>query len=629
MLLDSSIQDRQREARLVVVRAAVAGLVVLLALSLVIMRLMRLQVQQHEHFSVLSQDNRVKVQPVPPTRGLIYDAKGIVLADNHPSFSLEITIEKVEDLQGTIEALAAIIPVDETDRARFERMKRQRVRFQGVPLRLNLTPEEVARFSVDSYRFPGVDVRAELIRTYPRGELTAHVLGYVGRINEEETQRIDTSDYAGTNFIGKTGVEMAHEALLHGQVGYQQVEVNARGRVLRTLEGRPPVPGRDLHLYLDIGLQQAATEALGDNRGSVVAIDPRTGGVLALVSKPSFDPNLFVEGISQDDYQALLYSPDKPLYNRAVRGQYPPGSTVKPFVGLAGLATGAINAGSTKYCPGYFRLPGQSHRYRCWRRGGHGTLALDQAVVQSCDVYFYGLAHDLGIGRLKHFLGEFGFGARTGIDVAGELGGLVPSKEWKEQARKQVWYPGETLIVGIGQGAFLTTPLQLAAATATMANRGHFIQPRVARASQVPGAVAAEELPARSHQVQVGDAHHWDQIIRAMTDVIESPRGTAKRIQTNSYRIAGKTGTAQVFSVGQSETYNASRIDKRMHDHALFIAFAPVEDPRIAVAVIVENGGHGGSVAAPVARRVMDAYLGGTLLVAQGAPDGGGSDDGD
>jgi len=629
MLLDSSIQDRQREARLVVVRAAVAGLVVLLCLSLVIMRLMRLQVQQHEHFSVLSQDNRVKVQPVPPTRGLIYDAKGIVLADNHPSFSLEITIEKVEDLQGTIEALAAIIPVDETDRARFERMKRQRVRFQGVPLRLNLTPEEVARFSVDSYRFPGVDVRAELIRTYPRGELTAHVLGYVGRINEEETQRIDTSDYAGTNFIGKTGVEMAHEALLHGQVGYQQVEVNARGRVLRTLEGRPPVPGRDLHLYLDIGLQQAATEALGDNRGSVVAIDPRTGGVLALVSKPSFDPNLFVEGISQDDYQALLYSPDKPLYNRAVRGQYPPGSTVKPFVGLAGLATGAINAGSTKYCPGYFRLPGQSHRYRCWRRGGHGTLALDQAVVQSCDVYFYGLAHDLGIGRLKHFLGEFGFGARTGIDVAGELGGLVPSKEWKEQARKQVWYPGETLIVGIGQGAFLTTPLQLAAATATMANRGHFIQPRVARASQVPGAVAAEELPARSHQVQGGDAHHWDQIIRAMTDVIESPRGTAKRIQTNSYRIAGKTGTAQVFSVGQSETYNASRIDKRMHDHALFIAFAPVEDPRIAVAVIVENGGHGGSVAAPVARRVMDAHLGGTLLVAQGAPDGGGSDDGD
>ncbi len=629
MLLDSSVEDRQRETRLVTVRAAVAGLVVLLALSLVVIRLVRLQVQQHEHFSVLSQDNRVKVQPVPPTRGLIYDAKGVLLADNHPSFSLEITIEKVEDLQGTIEALSGIIPVDEKDRARFERMARQRVRFQGVPLRLNLTSEEVARFSVDSYRFPGVEVRAELIRTYSRGELTAHVLGYVGRINEQEMERIDTSNYAGTHFIGKSGVEKAHEALLHGQVGYQQVEVNARGRVLRTLEGKPPVPGRDLHLYLDIGLQQAATEALGDNRGAVVAIDPRTGGVLALVSQPSFDPNLFVEGISQKDYQALLFSPDKPLYNRAVRGQYPPGSTVKPFVGLAGLAAGVINPGSAKYCPGYYRLPGQSHRYRCWRRGGHGTVALEQAVVQSCDVYFYGLAHDLGIERLKRFLGQFGFGARTGIDVAGELSGLVPSKEWKEQARKQPWYPGETLIVGIGQGAFLATPLQLAAATATVANRGIFIQPRVARASQVPGAGAAEELPAQSRQVQMGDAHHWDQIIRSMTAVIESPRGTAKRIQTASYRIAGKTGTAQVFTVGQSESYNASRVDKRMHDHALFIAFAPVEDPRIAVAVIVENGGHGGSVAAPVARQVMDAYLGGTMLVAQGSRDDDGSDHGD
>ncbi len=629
MLLDSSLEERRREARLVAVRAAVAALVVLVALSLVVFRLLRLQVQQHEHFTVLSQDNRVKVQPVPPTRGLIYDAEGVVLADNHPSFSLEITIEKVGDLEGTIRALSEILPIDDKDLARFDRMKAQRVRFQGVPLRLNLTPEEVARFSVDSHRFPGVDVRAELIRAYPRGELTAHALGYVGRINEQEMERIDTSDYAGTHFIGKSGVEKAHEELLHGHVGYQQVEVNARGRVLRTLEGKAPVPGRDLQLYLDIGLQQAATEALGDNRGAVVAIDPRTGGVLALVSKPSFDPNLFVEGIGQSDYQALLYSPDKPLYNRAIRGQYPPGSTVKPFVGMAGLASGVTNAASNRYCPGYYQLPGQSHRYRCWRRGGHGTVALEQAVVQSCDVYFYGLAHDLGIERLKRFLGEFGFGARTGIDVAGELGGLVPSKEWKERARNELWYPGETLIVGIGQGAFLATPLQLAVATATMANRGYFIQPRVARSARVPGAATADELPARAHQVQVGDPKHWDQIIHAMTEVVESPRGTAKRIQSKSYRIAGKTGTAQVFTVGQSETYNASRINKRMHDHALFIAFAPVEEPRIAVAVIVENGGHGGSVAAPVARQVMDAHLGGTMLMAQGELEAGGSDDGD
>lgn len=604
-------------------RAVLAGVLVLLALSLVAVRLVHLQVHQHEHFSVLSRDNRVKVQAVPPTRGLIYDARGELLADNHPSFSLEITIEKVEDLAGTIAALSGLLPVDAKDLARFERLKRQRVRFQGVPLRLNLTPEEVARFSIDSHRFPGVDVRAELIRTYPLGELAAHVLGYVGRINAEEMGRIDTSDYAGTHFIGKGGVEKAHEGLLHGHVGHQQVEVNARGRVLRTLEGKAPVPGRDLHLFLDVGLQRAASDALGDNRGAVVAIDPRTGGVLALVSKPSFDPNPFVEGIPQADYHALLYSPDKPLFDRAVRGQYPPGSTIKPFVGLAGLASGVVDAHKTKYCPGFLQLPGQSHRYRCWRRAGHGSLALEQAVVQSCDVYFYDLAHGLGIDRLQGFLKDFGFGARTGIDVAGELGGLVPSRDWKERARKQPWYPGETLIVGIGQGAFLATPLQLAVATATLANRGHFIQPRVARASQVPGSSEALGLPALTHPVDLGDPHHWDQVIHAMTEVVEGARGTAKRIHTTSYRIAGKTGTAQVFTVGQKESYNAARLDKRMHDHALFVAFAPVEDPRIAVAVIVENGGHGGSVAAPVARQVMDAHLGGARILAGGEPTDG------
>ncbi len=623
MRLDSSIQDREREAHLVAVRAAISGVLVLAALALVIVRLVHLQVDNHEHYSVLSKDNRVKVQPVPPTRGLIYDARGLLIADNHPSFSLEITIEKVEDLAGTIDALAAVLPIDEKDRSRFDRMQRQRVRFQGVPIRLNLTEEEVARFSLDSYRFPGVDVNAELIRTYPLGDLTAHVLGYVGRINEEEMGRIDGSDYAGTHFIGKGGVEKAHEGLLHGHVGYQQVEVNARGRVLRTLEGKPPVAGRDLLLYLDMGLQRAATAALGDNRGAVVAIDPRTGGVLALVSKPSFDPNLFVQGIAQKDYHALLYSPDKPLFNRAVRGQYPPGSTVKPFVGLAGLAAGVIDARKVKFCPGAYRLPGQSHRYRCWRRGGHGTLALEQAIVQSCDVYFYDLAHDLGIERLKGYLGRLGFGDRTGIDVSGELGGLVPSKEWKEKVRKQLWYPGETLIVGIGQGAFLATPLQLAVATATMANRGHFIAPRVARATRLPGDKQAAELPAVSRPVDVTAPGQWDQVIRAMTQVVESPNGTARRIRTSDYLIAGKTGTAQVFTVGQNETYNVSRITERMRDHALFIAFAPVDDPRIAVAVIVENGGHGGSVAAPVARRVIDAHLGGTQLMADAGPEHG------
>jgi penicillin-binding protein 2 len=622
--LERNLEDRRREARLVASRALVAGVLVTLSLVLLVVRLIHLQVDQHEHFSVLSQDNRVKVQPLPPSRGLIYDANGVVLADNHPSFALEITIEKVGDLEATIEELGRLIRIEPQDRVRFERQKRARMRFQGVPIRLNLTEAEVARFAVEAHRFPGVEIRADLVRTYPLGEHTAHVLGYVGRINEQDLARIDKSNYAGSHFIGKGGVEKAHEALLHGQVGYQQVEVNARGRVIRTLESRPPVSGADLHLYLDIGLQQAAKEALGDERGAVVAIDPRNGGVLALVSNPSFDPNLFVEGISQADYRALLNSPDKPLFNRAVRGQYPPGSTIKPFVGLAGLASGITTSRRTTYCPGHFSLPGHSHRFRCWRRGGHGAQNLEQAVVQSCDVYFYDLAHRMGIDRLSGFLSDFGFGTVTGIDVSGELGGLMPSREWKQRVRKQPWYPGETLIVGIGQGSFLATPLQLAAATAAVANHGHVIQPRVARAAQAPGESFAESLPLVSHSIELGDTHQWDEIVDAMAKVVEGGSGTARRIRSAEYRIAGKTGTSQVFSLGQGQTYNAARLPKHLKDHALFVAFAPVEDPRIAIAIIVENGGGGGSTAAPLARQIMDAYLGGST-----APDEPGGEDGD
>jgi penicillin-binding protein 2 len=606
-MLEANLEDRKREARLVSIRALIAGVLAIAAFSLVLVRLVHLQVDQHDHFTVLSRDNRVKVQPLPPARGLIYDAKGVLIADNHPSFSLEITIEKVGDLDATIEGLSRLIRIEPQDRSRFERQKRQRMRFQGVPIRLNLTQAEVARFAVDGHRFPGVDIRAELVRTYPLGEHTAHVLGYVGRINEQELARIDKSNYAGSQFIGKGGLEKAHEALLHGQVGYRQVEVNARGRVIRTLESRPPVSGKDLHLFLDIGLQQAAKEALGEERGAVVAIDPRNGGILALVSNPSFDPNLFVEGISQTDYQALLSSPDKPLYNRAVRGQYPPGSTIKQFVALAGLAAGVTTSRRATYCSGAFSLPGHSHRFRCWRRGGHGAVNLEQALVQSCDVYFYDLANRMGIDRLSGFLSDFGFGALTGIDVAGELGGLMPSREWKQRVRKQAWYPGETLIVGIGQGSFLATPLQLAVATAAVANHGKVIRPQVARAAQAPGAPAAEQLPMVSHTIELGDTQQWDQIVNAMAKVVES--GTARRIRSTQYRIAGKTGTSQVFSLGQNQRYNAATLPKHLHDHALFVAFAPVEDPRIAIAVIVEHGGGGGATAAPVARRIMDAYL--------------------
>lgn len=622
-MLANSLEDRERERRLVQARLSQAGLFVLLALALILVRLFHLQVEQHDHFAVLSTENRVKVQPVPPSRGLIFDARGILLADNHPSFSLVITLEKVGDLAATIAELRRLIAIEEGDLARFERLKRQRMRFQPIPIRQNLTPAEVARFAVDSYRFPGVEVQAELIRTYPKGELTAHVLGYVGRINEQDLKRIDKGNYAGTNFIGKGGVELAHEDVLHGRVGYQQVEVNARGRILRTLESTPPIPGQDLYLYLDMRLQQAATEALGDRRGAIVAIDPRTGGVLAMVSWPSFDPNRFVEGIGQAEYQALLNSPDRPLYNRAIRGQYPPGSTIKPFVALGGLALGFITPRKTVYCPGSFTLPGQTHRFRCWRRGGHGTVDLELAIVQSCDVYFYSLANQMGVDKLHDFLAEFGFGQRTGVDVAGELPGLLPSRAWKEKARKQPWYPGETLIMGIGQGYFLATPIQLAAATAAIANKGRLIQPRLAYARRVPGAETATVFPMVSRQIRIPDPGDWELIIDAMAKVVESPRGTARGIRSNDYRIAGKTGTSQVFSIGQKETYDAAKVPAHLRDHALFIAFAPVEDPRIAVAVIVENGGSGGATAAPIARRVIDAYLGGAPLSDSGETTGG------
>jgi penicillin-binding protein 2 len=607
-MVDSLFKDHNRENRLFTGRAMVAGILVILSLLLVVLRLVHLQIEQHAHFSTLSQDNRVKVEPLPPTRGMIYDAHGILLAANHPSYALTITPEKVEDLPGLIGRLARIVRIESGDVQRFERLRRQARPYQGVPVRTNLTQEEVARIAVNSHRFPGVDIRAELLREYPRGIYTAHVLGYVGRINQEELLRIDVADYRGTHYIGKGGVEKAYEEALHGHVGHQQVEVNAKGRVLRVLESHPPAPGKDLRLYLDIRLQQDAAAALEGLRGAIVAIEPATGGVLALVSSPSFDPNLFVRGISVKDYAALRDSIDVPLFNRALRGQYPPGSTIKPFVGLGGLETGAVGPAQTKYCPGFYRLPNNQHKYRDWKRWGHGRTDLEKAIVESCDVYFYDLAHDMGIERLHGFLRGFGFGQRTGIDVAGELDGLLPSPEWKRRARNQAWYPGETLIVGIGQGAFLSTPLQLAVATATLANRGRFIEPRVARATHVPGLGAPQPIPARARDLAL-DPGHVDRVIRAMTQVVEGQRGTARRIRSDAYSIAGKTGTAQVFTVGQQERYNEAEVAERMRDHALFVAFAPVDEPRIALAVIVENGGHGGAVAAPIARAVMDSYL--------------------
>jgi len=606
-MVELTLKDHAGENRLFTQRIVIAGILALVSMLIVIARLVQLQIGSYAHLSTLSRYNQVRLEPLPPTRGLIYDANGILLAGNYSSRSLEIIPEEIQDLDVTIAELGALIDIEETDLKRFVRMRKQRRRFEEIPIRADLSEEEVARFAVRQHRFPGAAVRARLLRTYPFGEYTAHVLSYVGRIDARELKRIDVSNYAGTNHIGKGGVEKAHEELLHGTVGYRQVEVNAEGRILRVLERHPPEAGQHLQLYLDARLQQDAYAALGDRRGAVVAIDPRTGGVLALVSRPSFDPNPFVDGISWADYKTLRDSPGKPLFNRAVRGQYPPGSTIKPFIGLGGLEIGG-GVTDAKRCRGYYRLPGHRHKYRCWRRWGHGTVTLEKAVVQSCDVYFYKLAHVIGIDRLHDFLAEFGFGVRTGIDVTGEFGGLLPSRAWKLDARSQPWFIGETLLVGIGQGPFLVTPLQLAAATAALAARGRLIQPRVVRATRAPGSAVERELPAQVRQLPIS-SHNLDRMIESMVKVVKSKRGTAKRIRTDAYDIAGKTGTVQVFNIKQKERYRESEVAEHMRDHALFVAFAPAEDPRIAVAVIVENGGHGGAVAAPVARRIMDSYL--------------------
>lgn len=603
------LKDTIRESQSFLNRAIIAGLAVILLLLLLVWRMVQLQVVEHEHFTTLSRDNRVKVLPLPPTRGLIYDRKGVILAQNRPAYSLEITPEQAGDLDLTLAGLTRVIAISEDDLERFHQLRRRKRRFESIPIRVDLSQDEAAEFAVHRHRFPGVDIKAHLLRHYPHGEKTAHVLGYVGRVSQRDIEQIDASNYAGTTHIGKNGIEKTYESALHGEVGLEQVEVNAAGRRVHTLEQQPPKPGVDVHLHLDIALQEVAMRAFGDNNGAVIAINPKNGGVLAFVSQPGYDPNLFVEGISRRDYAALQEDGNRPLYNRALQGQYPPGSTIKPMVGLAGLELNAVQYDSTVYCPGFFQLPGSSHRYRDWRRSGHGVMDLDAAIVQSCDVYFYKLAYEIGIDRMHDFLAQFGFGSRTGIDLTGESAGLLPSRDWKKRSRRQPWYPGETLIVGIGQGYFLSTPLQLAAATAAVANNGAFYSPRVVDYLRDRDSGEITPIPPTGQQMDIARQQNWDDVHVAMANVIEGLRGTAKGIRSPHYRIAGKTGTAQVFSIGQDEEYKEDEIPKHLRDHALFIAYAPVEDPQIAVAVVVENGGSGGGTAAPIARAVMDAYL--------------------
>ncbi|MGB5438875.1 MAG: penicillin-binding protein 2 [Gammaproteobacteria bacterium] len=611
MLQQVALKDHFLETRLFVGRVIALIIFGVIMLLILLSRLWYLQVIEHEHFTTLSEDNRVKLQPIPPNRGLIYDRNGTLMAENLPSYRLEITPEQIDDMDATLFALGEIIEIREYDRSRFEKLSRRKPQFEAIPLRFHMNDEEVAQFSVNRHRFPGVEITAGLARHYPHGELSAHVLGYVGRIDEQALKTLDTSNYSGTTHIGKTGLEKTYETLLHGTVGYQQVETTAQGRVLRVLKRTPPVSGHNLYMTLDLRVQAAAVKAFGDYSGSAVAINPNNGDILAAVSLPGFDPDAFVNGIDYDEYATLKNNKREPLFNRALRGQYPPGSTIKPFMGLAGLEQGITGRYSSTYCPGYYSLPSSTRKYRDWKRTGHGTVNLHTSIVQSCDVYFYDLARSLGIDRIHDYLGNFGFGKLTGVDIVGELPGLLPSREWKRRRRDEPWFPGETVITGIGQGFFLVTPLQLATATATLANNGLVMRPKIVHAEQE--ANRDELIPHFPESVQtitINNQEHWDAVIEAMTDVVHSPRGTARKIGENSpYRIAGKTGTAQVYGLEEEEQYDATTIARKLHDHALFIGFAPAENPQIAVAVIVEHGGGGGSVAAPIARTILDAYL--------------------
>ena len=606
-----TIKDYLFESQLFMQRSVQALVFAGILIAVLAGRLIYLQVMAHEHYITLSDDNRIKILPLPPNRGLIFDRNGLILADNLPSYRLEITPEQVHDMDATLDALSQLVNIRDVDRSRFEQLRKRTPVFKPVPLRFRLSDEEVARFAIDRHRHPGVDIVAGLSRHYPHGPLLAHAVGYVGRIDERDLQRIDTSDYSGTTHIGKVGIEKTYEDILHGTVGYSQVETNAEGRVLRTLVRTPPVPGNNLYLTLDAELQNVADQALGKRAGAVVAIDPDTGGVLAFVSKPAYDPNLFVNGIDSKTYSALRENDKQPLFNRALRGQYPPGSTLKPFVALGGLEEGITSKHAHTYCPGFYQLPGKARKYRDWKRGGHGTVDLTDAIAQSCDVYFYDLAMSMGIDRLHDYLTKFGFGERTGIDISGELPGLMPSRQWKRAARNLPWFPGETLIAGIGQGFVLTTPLQLASATTTLARYGNRKKPHVVASTQIYGDIELTPLPvAPEPDIPIEDRQHWNDVIHGMHEVVQGKRGTARKIGKDAkYQFAGKTGTAQVFGLKEEEKYDAEKLAEKLRDHSLFIAFAPLDKPRIALAVIVEHGGSGSAVAAPIARIILDQYL--------------------
>jgi len=608
---EHAIKDQRNERHLFERRARTAFVIIVVCMLALLGRYVWLQVFSHESFVTRSENNRVSIRPVAPNRGLIYDRRGRVIAENRPAYRLEILPEKAGDITALLDELSELIELSEDDRKSFGKSRRRYRVFDSVPVKFNLSEQEVARFAVNRHRFDGADVVPYLSRYYPYGALLTHVVGYVGRLDDADIAHVDASNYWGTRMIGKVGIEQFQETELHGTSGFERVETNVSGRVLHVLERQDAIPGTDLILSIDVAVQQAAWDALGDRTGAVVAIDPHDGSVIALVSKPAYDPNMFVHGISRQAYNEILNTAARPLFNRALRGGYQPGSTIKPFIALAGLELGVVTAQTRVFSNGTFYIEGYSRPYRDWRDTGHGWVTIRSALEQSVNTYFYQLAVNLGIDRMHDYLTQFGFGLVTGIDVPGEGKGLLPSREWKRMAHAQPWYPGETVIAGIGQGFNLVTPLQLANAVATLVNGGNRYEPRLLYATKQAGDERAQRnIVPLALQVPKKNRRNWQVVIEGMDRVVNGPLGTARAIAVDSrYRVGGKTGTAQVYQLDANEEYKASEVAEHLRDHALFIAFAPVESPRIAIAVIVEHGGSGARVAAPIAQATLEAWL--------------------
>jgi len=606
------------EGRVIRRRILFAYALVALLSALLVARLAHIQVVQHQRFSTLAQNNRINFMPLEPVRGMIYDRNGVILAENFDVYNLALLPSQIDDMDAMLARLGELVALGEQDLRSFRERLRRRPSFEWQTLRVNLAESEAARIAINQHGMPGVELRARLQRRYPHGELTAHVLGYVDRINSDDLERVDARTYRGLDYIGRSGIEARYESLLLGKPGVRQIETNAHGRAVRSEQKRAPQAGRTLHLALDLELQRIGMEALRGREGAIVALDPASGEVLAFAAAPSFDPNPFVSGIDRAAYSALRAAESRPLFNRALAGRYSPGSTVKPFMLLTAIEN-EIDPEENRYCPGWYRLPDdhEDRRYRDWKRDGHGPISGRHAIVQSCDVYFYRLSRDLGIDNLHAGMRRFGFGKKTGIDLPGEPSGLVPSREWKKRMRGEAWFPGETVITGIGQGYMLSTPLQLAAAAATIANRGTRIIPRFLAAVENPQTQARRAIAPQTAGVEELSEGAYEYAVDSMRDVVHHYRGTAHRIAKGlQYKMAGKTGTSQVISMAQEEEERLGGDkeeeeveEKRFRDHALFIAFAPVEQPKIAIAVVIEHAGSGSRAAAPVARKLIDYYL--------------------